>query len=104
MDEFPEVISPLVHPVNFHVYNQYTIRARRRDELRECLSGQGIGTGVYYPVPLHVQECFAALGGRRGQLPVSETLCEEVLSLPVYPELGTERLLRVVSAIRRFYA
>ncbi|MCH7563477.1 MAG: DegT/DnrJ/EryC1/StrS family aminotransferase [Gemmatimonadetes bacterium] len=102
--DIPEVISPPVYPGNVHVYNQYTIRVRRRDALREYLSGQGIGTGVYYPVPLHVQECFAALGGRRGQFPVSETLCEEVLSLPVYPELGTERLLRVVSAIGRFYA
>ncbi len=104
LEDVPEVITPFAHPGNVHVYNQYTIRARRRDELREHLSEQGIGSGVYYPVPLHVQECFAALGGRPGQLPVSEGLCAEVLSLPVYPELGAERLLRVVSAIRRFYA
>ncbi len=102
--DIPEVISPHVYWGNVHVYNQYTIRARRRDELREHLTEHGIDSGVYYPVALHLQECFAGLGGKRGQLPVSEALCEEVLSLPVYPELGTERLLRVVSAIRRFYA
>ncbi len=99
-----EVITPAVSPGNVHVYNQYTIRARRRNELREHLSERRIGSGVYYPVPLHVQECFAALGGRPGLLPVSEALCEEVLSLPVYPELGAERVERVIAAIRRFYA
>ncbi|MFV2007391.1 MAG: DegT/DnrJ/EryC1/StrS family aminotransferase [Longimicrobiales bacterium] len=102
--DIPEVITPALYPGNVHVYNQYTIRARRRNELREHLSEQEIGSGVYYPVPLHMQECFESLGCGRGRFPVSETLCEEVLSLPVYPELGAERVERVITAIRRFYA
>jgi dTDP-4-amino-4,6-dideoxygalactose transaminase len=89
---------------NHHVYNQYTVRARRRDDLRAHLQEQGIGSGVYYPVPLHLQPCFAELGGREGQHPESEGACREVLSLPVFPELGDERLERVAGAIRDFYA
>ena len=68
------------------------------------MAGQGIGTGLYYPVPLNLQECFASLGGRPGAFPVSESLCEHVLSLPVYPELGAERVDEVMAAIRAFYA
>ena len=102
--DIAEVITPAVFPGNVHVYNQYTIRARRRDELREHLAGQGIGSGVYYPVPLHLQECFASLDGKPGAFPVSESLCEQVLSLPVYPELGAERVDKVMAAIRGFYA
>lgn len=88
----------------FHVYNQYTIRASRRDELRDHLGARGIGTGVYYPVPLHAQECFRSLGYREGDLPVTEALCNEVLSLPIFPELGEDRLGRVCEAIQAFYA
>ncbi len=87
----------------FHVYNQYTVRAERRDELRTRLSAQGIGTGVYYPVPLHLQPCFSSLEYGKGDLPVSERLCEEVLSLPVFPELGEDRQARVAEAVRGFY-
>ncbi len=86
-----------------HVYNQFTVRVRRRDELRRFLTDRGIGTGVYYPEPLHLQECFASLGGRAGMLPATETLCGEVLSLPIFPELGEERLSRVCEAVRAFY-
>ena len=86
-----------------HVYNQFTVRTRRRDELRRFLTDRGIGTGVYYPEPLHLQECFASLGGRAGMLPATETLCGEVLSLPVFPELGEERLTAVCQAVRAFY-
>lgn len=97
------VTLPETLPGNFHVYNQYTIRAERRDELRAHLEGKGIGSGVYYPLPLHLQPCFAELGGKEGQLPESERACREVLSLPVFPELGEERLERVAGAIREFY-
>jgi dTDP-4-amino-4,6-dideoxygalactose transaminase len=88
---------------NFHVYNQYTVRARRRDELRAFLNERGIGSGVYYPVPLHLQACFAELGYHEGDLPASEELCREVLSLPVFPELGEERVAEVAGAVRAFY-
>ena len=99
-----EVVLPGdVEPEGRHVYNQFTIRARRRDELRRFLTDRGIGTGVYYPEPLHLQECFATLGGRAGMLPATETLCGEVLSLPIFPELGEERLATVCEAVRAFY-
>ena len=98
-----EVATPATAEGNFHVYNQYTIRVRRRDELRAFLSEREIGSGVYYPVPLHVQECFAALEYRIDDLPVSASLCEQVMSLPIFPELGEERLTIVAEAIREFY-
>lgn len=101
--EVAEVLRPSVVDGHHHVYNQYTIRCRRRDDLRAALADQGIGSGVYYPVPLHLQQCFSSLGGRRGQLPVSEQLCGEVLSLPIFPELGADRLDRVAEAIQGFF-
>lgn len=91
-------------PGNRHVYNQFTVRAERRDELRVHLQERKIGSGVYYPVPLHLQPCFAELGGREGDLPETERACREVLSLPVFPELGEERVHRVADEIRKFYA
>lgn len=100
----PGVRTPPVSGDNAHVYNQYTLRAERRDELRAWLQERGIGTGIYYPVPLHLQPCFAELGYRPGDLPVSERLCSEVISLPVFPELGGDRVERVAEAIRAFYA
>ncbi len=98
-----EVLVPEVMDGNFHVYNQYTIRVRRRDELRAHLAKLEIGSGIYYPVPLHLQACFAELGYREGQVPVCEHLCSDVLSLPIFPELGTERLDRVVDGIRGYF-
>ena len=103
LDDVPEITLPDALPGNVHVYNQYTIRAERRDELREHLGGKGIGSGVYYPVPLHLQECFRELGGKEGQLPETERACREVLSLPIFPELGEERQARVIEELRAFY-
>ena len=103
LTDVPGVIPPRVQPGNVHVYNQYTVRAERRDALRDHLAERGIGTGVYYPLPLHLQECFRSLGYARGDFPVSERLAEEVLSLPVFPELGEERVRRVCAAIRAFH-
>jgi dTDP-4-amino-4,6-dideoxygalactose transaminase len=104
LGDVPEVVVPGVMEGNFHVYNQYTLRVERRDELRAHLGGRGIGTGVYYPVPLHLQPCFSKLGGRPGQLPHSERACAEVLSLPIFPEVGVDRIDRVTDEIRAFYA
>jgi len=103
LGELPEVTVPETLPGNHHVYNQYTIRAERRDELKAHLQGKAIGCGVYYPVPLHLQPCFLELGGREGQLPESERACREVLSLPIFPELGEDRLERVAAEVRSFY-
>ena len=86
-----------------HIFNQYTVRARDRDALRQHLAGSGIGCSVYYPVPLHLQACFRELGYREGDFPESERACREVLSLPVYPELTAEQQERVVGAIVDFY-
>jgi dTDP-4-amino-4,6-dideoxygalactose transaminase len=99
----PEVRLPDTTEGSHHVYNQYTLRVERRDELREFLNGRGIGSGIYYPVPLHLQECFSDLGYSEGDFPVSEALCREVISLPIFPELGGDRIEIVAGAIRDFY-
>jgi dTDP-4-amino-4,6-dideoxygalactose transaminase len=98
------VRTPLVAPGNFHVYNQYTLRVHQRDELRSFLAEKEIGTGLYYPLGLHLQECFASLGGKVGDLPVTEALTKEVVSLPIFPELTEGQVSEVGEAIREFYS
>jgi dTDP-4-amino-4,6-dideoxygalactose transaminase len=88
---------------NRHVFNQYVIRAPRRDELRAFLANQQIGVEVYYPVPLHLQKCFVSLGYRPGAFPESERAAAETLALPVYPELTDEQAAFVVDSIAAFY-
>jgi dTDP-4-amino-4,6-dideoxygalactose transaminase len=99
------LVTPVVLPENESIVNQYTVRVLdgRRDALADHLKARGIGSGVYYPVPLHLQECFGYLGHREGEFPESERACREVLSLPVYPELTREQLARVAEAIREFF-
>ena len=94
----------MVAPGNHHVYNQYTLRVQCRDELGEHLNGLGIGNGLYYPKGLHLQECFAELGGREGDLPVTEQLTREVMSLPIFPELTEEQVTEVGEAIQAYYS
>jgi dTDP-4-amino-4,6-dideoxygalactose transaminase len=100
----PQVITPVVAAGNKHVYHQYTIRVPggRRDELREHLRNKGIGSGVYYPLALHLQPCFAHLGGKPGDLPESERATQEVLSLPVHERITEEQQVRIVDTIRKF--
>jgi len=100
----PTVRLPLELPHRRHVYHQYVIRAQRRDELRQFLQRRQIGTGIYYPVPLHQQECFQDGATRGPELPTSEEACREVLALPIYPELSEVQQAEVVQAIAEFYA
>jgi len=85
-----------------HVYCLYTLRCQLRDGLRRHLSRCGIGTAVYYPLPLHLQEAYRGLGYREGDLPVSETLAREVLSIPSYPELTRPQIETVAGAVVEF--
>lgn len=87
-----------------HVYHQYVVRARMRDELQKYLAERGITTRVYYPLPLHLQHCFSYLGYEKGDLPVSEALADDVLALPMFPELLPEEQERIVNEIADFYA
>jgi dTDP-4-amino-4,6-dideoxygalactose transaminase len=100
----PQVRAPVVTRENESIFNQYTIRAERRDALQAHLRSRGIGSAIYYPLPLHLQPCFAYLGYRAGQLPESERAAGEVLSLPVYPELTRAQQDEVIGAVREFYA
>ncbi|MBM4430583.1 MAG: DegT/DnrJ/EryC1/StrS family aminotransferase [Chloroflexi bacterium] len=97
------VTTPYESPDVYHVYHQYTIRVEQRDALAVYLKEQGIGTMVYYPVSLHLQELYADLGYGEGSLPASEAASREVLSLPMYPELTKTQQQKVVRAIREFY-
>jgi dTDP-4-amino-4,6-dideoxygalactose transaminase len=96
------VETPVALPGYRHIYNQYCIRVPRRDELRAHLAGRNVGTEIYYPVPLHLQQCFEYLGYRAGDLPESEKAAHETLALPIYPELTTEQLQYVVDEIAKF--
>lgn len=97
------VTTPTIAPGNVSIYNQYVIRAERRDALREHLKSRSIGTEVYYPLSLHEQECFKGLGYARGDFPESERAAAEVVALPIFPELSTEQVRYVAAEIRRFY-
>ena len=100
----PDICPPRTDPANQHIYNQYTIRVPRRDALQAHLKAKGIGNSIYYPLPLHLQPCFAHLGYQQGSLPHSETASEQVISLPVYPELSLEQQQTVIDAVLEFYA
>ena len=88
---------------NPHIFNQYVIRTERRDELQSFLDAKEISSGVYYPIPFHMQECFKFLGGNKGDFPVSETAAKEVLALPVYPGITNGMQERVVKQIKAFH-
>jgi dTDP-4-amino-4,6-dideoxygalactose transaminase len=104
LGDFDGLVLPYRAPNRTHIFHQYTIRvlAGKRDALRTFLAKRGIGTEVYYPLPLHLQPCFRYLGYKEGDLPESERACREVLSLPMFPELTNEEQDYVVNAIKCF--
>ncbi len=94
---------PVIAPKAVSIYNQFTLQAERRDELMEHLKANDIGCAVYYPLPLHLQECFAELGYKKGDMPVSEEMADKVLSIPIYSELSREQQDFVIEKIKEFY-
>ncbi len=98
-----EITAPYIDAANESIYNQYTIRVSARDALQAHLKALGIGNAIYYPLPLHLQPCFAHLGSREGAFPESERAAREVLSLPVFPELRPGQLDEVIDAVRSFF-
>ncbi|MFN8579839.1 MAG: DegT/DnrJ/EryC1/StrS family aminotransferase [Gemmatimonadaceae bacterium] len=101
--DIPDIVTPVVDAANECIFNQYTIRVERRDALQAYLKEKGIGTSIYYPLPLHLQPCFAYLGYKEGAFPHAEKAAKEVLSLPIFPELAAEQLDEVIGTVRAFY-
>ena len=95
--------TPAIDSGNVSIYHQYTITASGRDKLQKYLADNDIGSAVFYPKPLHLQDCFKELGYKQGDMPVAERLCNEVLSLPVYPELSQEEIEYVAGTVLKFY-
>ncbi|HSR29572.1 MAG TPA: DegT/DnrJ/EryC1/StrS family aminotransferase, partial [Anaerolineae bacterium] len=97
------VVTPVETAEATHVYHLYVIRVPQRDALRTHLREQGIGAAIHYPVPVHLQPFYANDGFRKGQFPVTEWVCGEILSLPMFPELTGEQVASVVNAVNAFY-
>lgn len=104
LSDVKEILLPHEMPGAGHVYNQFCIRTHARNELRKTLSDQGIGTEVYYPIPLHLQECFRDLGYREGDFPNSEICSKTSMALPVFGELSEQEVAKVALAIKAFFA
>ena len=99
----PEAVYEEAGVPHYHIFNQFVIRIPQRDHLQEYLKQKEIGTGLYYPVPLHLQDCFRYLGYKEGDFPVAERAAKETLALPIYPGLSNNQKKMVVEAIREFY-
>jgi dTDP-4-amino-4,6-dideoxygalactose transaminase len=101
--DLDDVRTPTIDPANESIYNQYTLRVAKRDALQAHLREKQIGSAIYYPLSLHLQPCFEYLGYKRGAFPESERATQEVISIPVYPELKQNQLDEVIEAVRGFY-
>ena len=97
------VKAPKIEANNVSIYHQYTITVPERDKLQKFLAENNIGSAIFYPKPLHLQDCFSELGYRPGDLPIAERLCNEVLSLPIYPELAPDQVECVANTVLKFY-
>jgi dTDP-4-amino-4,6-dideoxygalactose transaminase len=97
------VRTPKIDENNVSIYHQYTVAVPDRDALQKYLAENGIGSAVFYPKPLHLQDCFVELGYRDGDMPAAERLCREVLSLPLYPELQPDQIEYVAGTVLKFY-
>jgi dTDP-4-amino-4,6-dideoxygalactose transaminase len=102
LSQIPGIMPPLVPEGYEHVFHQYTVRVEERDKLQRLLAEKKIGSAIYYPVPLHVQPLYASLGYKAGDFPHAEHAAQEVLSLPMYPELRPAQLTRVAEAVSEF--
>jgi dTDP-4-amino-4,6-dideoxygalactose transaminase len=104
LQDADEVFTPLEAECAKHVYHLYVIKTHRRDELQQWLKSKGIGTGLHYPVPLHLQKAYEDLGHKEGDFPVAEECARQTLSLPIFPELTRGEIGRVASEIKAFFA
>jgi dTDP-4-amino-4,6-dideoxygalactose transaminase len=101
--QIPEPLYKNSAVTSYHAYHQYVVRAQKRDSLRNFLKEKGVGTSIYYPLPLHMQKCFSHLGYQKGDFPESELAAQEVLALPIYPELTSDQQDYIVASIGLFY-
>src|SRR3989344_4519819 len=100
--ENSNVVAPAEAPFNKHVYHLYVVRAKNRQKLVEHLSSSGIQTGVHYPIPVHLQEAYSNLCYKKGSFPIAEEYADEILSLPMFPELTEEQISYVSKSIKDF--
>jgi len=99
-----QIKLPVIHPKAETIFNQFTIIAQNRDELLKYLRSKDIGCAVYYPLPLHLQECFSYLNHKKGDFPISEGLTEKVISIPIFSEITNEQQDHVINSIKEFYS
>ncbi|HBC87115.1 MAG TPA: transcriptional regulator [Lentisphaeria bacterium] len=103
LKDVKQVVIPFIEKHNVSIFNQYVIRIPKRDELRKFLTEKGIGTEIYYPLSLHEQACFKALGHKKGDFPESEKAAAETAALPIYPELSSDQIKYVADCVKEFY-
>ena len=103
LSDIPEIVLPFIKGTGRPVYYVFNIRAQKRDNLKKILESEGVGTTVYYPKCLHEQKCFEYLGYKKGDFPMAEKMCSEVLALPMYPELKEDEINYICEKIKRFY-
>ena len=103
LEDIQQITTPFVHEHNYHIYHQYTLITEDRDGLKDFLKSREIGIDTYYPLPLHLQDCYKELGYQRGDLPVSESLSDKVISLPIFPELTDDEQDFVVESLKEYY-